>query len=294
MTGTWLSETLYPSVRVSYEAHRIAARDTPAGQRLEVVQNGLFGTMLVLDGAIQVTTGDEFAYHEMMAHVPIVAHGAARDVLIIGGGDCGLAEEVLKHEAVRAVVQVEIDGDVVAFAREHLAALNAAAFADPRFRLEVGDGARFAAETELTFDVVLVDSTDPTGPGAALFTPAFYADLRRRTRPGGIVVTQSGVPFLQRESFVRGLSALRRAFPLVTAYVTVVPSYFGGHMALGFATDDGKHLSVPAEVLAQRSAGLETRYYSAPVHKAAFALPGFIGEAVREAVEAPVGPAGGL
>ncbi|MDN3720222.1 hypothetical protein QW131_15950 [Roseibium salinum] len=152
----------------------------------------------MLDGVTQVTTADEFIYHEMMSHVPILAHGAARNVLIVGGGDCGLAEEVLKHASVDKLVQVEIDGSVVDFSREHFGDFNQGVLDDPRFELVIADGIKFSAETERRFDVVIVDSTDPHGPGAVLFSEAFYRNIHRLLTPGGVLVTQNGVPFLQK------------------------------------------------------------------------------------------------
>src|SRR5690606_3712926 len=162
---------------------RVLHHERTAQHRLDLIENPLFGKVLMLDGATQVTTADEFIYHEMMAHVPLLAHGEARDVLIVGGGDCGLAEEVLKHKGVERLLQVEIDESVVTVAKAHFADFNAAAFADPRFRIEIADGAAFVAATDQRFDVVLIDSTDPVGPGAVLFTENFYRDVRRCLKP---------------------------------------------------------------------------------------------------------------
>lgn len=166
----WLTETAFANMRLSFEIARVLQADRSPEQRIDLIENPLFGKVLMLDGATQVTSADEFIYHEMMAHVPILAHGAVRDVLIVGGGDCGLAEEVLKHTGITRVVQVEIDAQVVEFARSHFAEFNAAAFVDPRFTIEIADGAAFVAATDQRFDVILIDSTDPIGAGAVLFT----------------------------------------------------------------------------------------------------------------------------
>ena len=151
----------------------------------------------MLDGATQVTTRDEFVYHEMMTHVPILAHGKAKDVLIIGGGDCGIAEEVLKHKAIKRVTQVEIDESVVEFSKEHFPEFTRPVFRDKRFESVIADGMKYVAETDRRFDVIIVDSTDPQGPGAVLFTREFYAACKRCMADGGIMVTQNGVPFFQ-------------------------------------------------------------------------------------------------
>lgn len=272
----WLTETAFANMRLSFEVTRVLREDQTPQQRIDLIENPLFGKVLMLDGATQVTSADEFIYHEMMAHVPILAHGAARDVLIIGGGDCGLAEEVLKHPAITRVVQVEIDAQVVEFAREHFAEFNASAFTDPRLHIEIADGAEFAATTDQRFDVILIDSTDPIGPGAVLFTKAFYTSLRRCLRPGGIVVTQNGIPFVQRDEFMDAMRNLAQVFQITDCYVLAMPSYAGGHMALGWGSVDRDPREPDVDVLTQRSSALATRYYTPEVHRAAFALPRYI------------------
>lgn len=280
----WLTETAFDHMRLSFEVARALREEHSPQQRLDLIENPLFGKVLMLDGATQVTTADEFIYHEMMAHVPILAHGAVRDVLIIGGGDCGLAEEVLKHPDIRQVLQVEIDAQVIAFAREHFAEFNAAAFADPRLRIEIADGAEFAATTDRRFDVILIDSTDPAGPGAVLFTKGFYTSLRRCLNPDGIVVTQSGVPFVQRDEFINAMRNLAQVFQVADCYVLATPSYAGGHMALGWGSVDRDPREPDTETLAERASALATRYYTPEVHRAAFALPRYILDAKIAAI----------
>lgn len=279
------SETIHDGLRFVYEAERILYERRTPHQDLVLFENRTFGRVLMLDGITQVTTGDEFAYHEMLAHVPILAHGAVRDVLIVGGGDCGMAEEVLKHPGVERLTQVEIDASVVEFAREHFAEMNAPVFADPRFELTIADGMTFVAETERRFDVVIVDSTDPVGPGAVLFSREFYAGCHRVLRPGGVLVTQNGVPFLQADELVSSIRHFRALFADAACYLTTVPSYVGGQMALGWASDDPAKRLVPAEILQQRfaAARLETRYYTPEVHRAAFALPRYIADLTEKA-----------
>lgn len=280
----WLTETAFANMRLSFEITRVLQADHSPRQRIDLIENPLFGKVLMLDGATQVTSADEFIYHEMMAHVPILSHGAVRDVLIIGGGDCGLAEEVLKHTGLKRVVQVEIDAHVVEFARSHFAEFNAAAFADPRFTIEIADGAAFAAATDQRFDVILVDSTDPVGAGSVLFTKTFYAGLRRCLRPGGIVVTQSGVPFVQGDEFTTAIRNLARVFPIAECYILATPSYAGGHMALGWGSLDRDPRDPSLEVLTERTSMLATRYYTPEVHRAAFALPRYILDAKIAAI----------
>ncbi|MEM6624909.1 MAG: polyamine aminopropyltransferase, partial [Pseudomonadota bacterium] len=149
-------------------------------QRLRVIENARFGRVLTLDGIVQTTEGDEFIYHEMLTHVPVLAHGAAKAVLIIGGGDGGMAREVLRHQSVESLTQVEIDAGVVEFSKTYLPSLSAGAFDDPRLNLVIADGAAFMAEDTSTYDVIIIDSTDPIGPGAVLFTREFYTNAKAR------------------------------------------------------------------------------------------------------------------
>src|SRR5438270_8654625 len=192
-----IPETLFDDIgiRMTYEVERVIYELQTEHQHLILFEHPFFGKVLMLDGATQVTTRDEFIYHEMMTHVPILAHGSAREALIIGGGDCGIAEEVLKHKSVERLTQVEIDASVVEFSKEHFPEFTGPVLRDPRFDLIIEDGMKFVAGTDRRFDVIVVDSTDPQGPGAVLFTYDFYAACRRCLGAGGILVTQNGVPF---------------------------------------------------------------------------------------------------
>ncbi|MTH99560.1 polyamine aminopropyltransferase [Roseibium sp. RKSG952] len=285
--GLTFNETLYPGLKVSYSCEDILFQQRTEHQDLVLFTNPVFGKVLMLDGITQVTTADEFIYHEMMSHVPLFAHGAARKVLIVGGGDCGLAEEALKHKKLDHLVQVEIDRSVVDFSRQHFNDFNAGVLDDPRFELVIGDGMKFVSETDLTFDVVIVDSTDPQGPGAILFSEAFYRAVHRCLKPGGILVTQNGVPFLQRGELVTSLERFTRIFQDGAAYIAAIPTYFGGHMTLGWASDDATLRKVPLATLEKRftAENFQTRYYTPEVHQAAFALPRFILDAVEEGRE---------
>jgi spermidine synthase len=279
----WFEETLHDDVRVSFRADTVLHEEKSAHQHVALIRNPTFGEVLLLDEVTQVTSRDEFIYHEMLAHVPLVAHGGAREVLICGGGDGGLARKVLEHRSVERVTLVELDRAVVDFAKRHFAAMNRAAFADPRLDVVIADARTFAAETERRFDVVLVDSTDPIGPGAVLFTEAFYRDLARVSNPGGVVATQNGVPFLQPREFQMGLGNLKRVFEGATCYVIAVPTYFGGHMTLGFAGTPTPRVELATLEQRFAAAAIATRYYTPEVHHAAFALPRFIRDLRDEA-----------
>ncbi len=206
-------------------------------------------------------------------------------MLIVGGGDCGIAEETLKHRAVERLTQVEIDASVVEFSKEHFPEFTGPVLADRRFELVIADGMQYVAATERRFDVIIVDSTDPQGPGAVLFSQAFYAACRRCLRPGGVMVTQNGVPFFQPDELVTSIGHFRALFADASCYVAAVPTYVGGHMAMGWATDNPALRRTPPELLAARHAaagGFATRYWTPEVQQAAFALPRFIADVIAK------------
>ncbi|HET8729288.1 MAG TPA: polyamine aminopropyltransferase [Alphaproteobacteria bacterium] len=275
MTEEWFTETLHPAVAQRLRMERVVFRDRTEHQDLVIFENGSFGRVLALDGVVQTTTGDEFIYHEMLAHVPILAHGRAERVLIIGGGDGGMLRRCLMHPGVRKVTMVEIDRSVVDLCREHLPAISDGAFVDPRTDLVIADGCRFVKETDERYDVVIVDSTDPIGPGAVLFTPEFYADCKRCMTAGGVFVNQNGVPSLDTGEQRRTYAKLKGLFADVWAYGAPVPTYYGGLMTFGWATDDMALRRTPVDELQRRFAasGLETRWYTPELHAAGFAVP---------------------
>lgn len=285
MTGRWFEERLYREVRFSFLADEVLVEESGGQQDLALIANPIFGRVLLLDGVTQITEADEFVYSEMMAHVPIVAHGSARRVLIIGGGDGAIAQEVLAHRDVERCTLVDIDPAVVDFSREHLASIHQGVFDDPRFELHIGDGAAFVAQTRDRFDVIIVDSTDPIGPGAVLFTREFYAGCHRSLTSGGVLVTQNGVPFLQSDELASSVGHFAALFADGGCYLAPVPTYIGGHLAMGWATDDPGKRHLDAAELSRRfeAAGIETRYYTPAVHVAAFALPRFVADVVDEA-----------
>jgi spermidine synthase len=281
----WIAETLFEpeGFRMTFEVERVLYEMQTEHQHLVLFQHKFFGKVLMLDGATQVTTKDEFVYHEMMSHVPILAHGKAKEVLIVGGGDCGIAEEVLKHKSVERLTQCEIDASVVAFSKEHFPEFTKPVLGNKRFDLVIDDGMNYVATTDRRFDVIIVDSTDPLGPGAILFSPKFYAACKRSMKPGGLLITQNGVPILQSGELTAGISKFRRLFADGSCYVAAIPTYIGGHMAMGFATDNKALRQTPLKTIADRykkAGSFKTRYWTPEIHKAAFALPRFIAELV--------------
>jgi len=283
----WIAETLFDGLglRMSYRADRIIREQRTEHQHLVLFEQPFFGKVLMLDGAIQITARDAFIYQEMMAHVPLFAHGRARDVLIVGGGDCAIAKEILKHEAVTRLTQVEIDPLIIAFSRQNFPEFAGPVFADRRFESMIDDGMLYVARTARRFDVIIVDSTDPQGPGKVLFSQRFYAACKRCLNKGGILVTQIGVPMFQLGELRTSVAKFRRLFADAGCYVAAIPTYVGGHMAIGWATDDRRLRKVSIKTLAaryRRAGSFPTRYWTPEVQIAAFALPRFIGSAIAK------------
>jgi spermidine synthase len=276
----WIEETLHRDFRFKLKADRVLYDGRSDNQHVQVIENGTFGRALYLDGVLQTTERDEFIYHEMLAHLPVLAHGAAKRVLIIGGGDGGMLEEVLKHRSVEHVTMVEIDPSVVEMCRTHLPSISGEAVADPRLDLVFAAGAAFVQETDQRYDVAIIDSTDPIGPGEVLFTETFYRGGKRVLNPGGILVTQNGVPFVQGGELRGSMRLLKSLFADASCYIATVPGYVGGPMAFGWGSDQPAHREVPLAELKRRfeTAGIRTRYYNSAVHQAAFALPGYVAE----------------
>jgi spermidine synthase len=280
----WLEESCYAHWRQRFEVLRIVHQERTAWQDLLIFEAAGLGRVLVLDGIIQLTERDEFIYHEMLAHVPLVAHGQASDVLIIGGGDGGTLEEVLKHP-VASVTVVELDPAVVTACRTHLPSVGQGAFDDPRAKILLADGVRFVADTDQSFDVIIVDSTDEAGPGEVLFGAAFYADCRTRLRQGGVLVGQLGScnPFAGLDPLAPRLQRLAAAFADVGLYTATVPTFIGGTYGFGFASDDPAPRRLGVEQLAARGIPAGLRHYTPEVHAAAFVHPPWLTDALMSA-----------
>ena len=275
-------ETLYDAVAQKFRIDKLYFENKTDHQHLMIFHNAALGRVMTLDGIVQTTEADEFVYHEMMAHVPLVAHGAPQHVLIIGGGDGGMLREVAKHP-VKSITQVEIDAAVVEMAKTYLPNHSAGAYDDPRLQLVIDDGFAFVRDDTGHYDVIIVDSTDPIGPGEVLFSEDFYAFANARLAPGGVIVTQNGVPFFQPDEVTTTHRRLVRHFTDATFYCAPVPTYYGGFMTFGWATDATELRGQSPTIIRDRveRAALETCYYNADMHGAAFALPQYVRAAMQ-------------
>jgi spermidine synthase len=275
-------ETLYDSWGQSLKISEELVRHRSDEQELLLFNNELFGRVLALDGVVQTTQADEAIYHEMMVHIPLLSHDNPKSVLVIGGGDGGSLREIVKHPNVERIVLVEIDPSVIEFSKQHLPSLSNGAFDDPRIEIVIADGSKFVAETKESFDVIICDSTDPIGPGKVLFTSEFYGHCKKTLTKNGIFVNQNGVPFMQKEELTETLDNRRHHFKHVTFYTATIPTYVGGPMAFGWASD--RKYRVSESVLQERMDKLKTKdffYYTPAVHKASFVLPNYMLKAMK-------------
>lgn len=272
--GAWYEETFEGRFRVAFQTARTLVSRRSAFQTIELFETAAYGRALALDGLMMTSERDEFFYHEMIAHLPLCSVAAPEHVLIIGGGDGGTAREVLRHGEVERVTMVEIDGDVVDVCREHLPQLGA--WGDSRLDVRIEDGVAFARQAPAgTYDVVLLDGSDPVGPAEGLFNEAFYRDVKRLLRPGGVFGLQSESPLLQASVFAQVQTTLESVFARVRPYFGLVPLYAGGSTwSWTLASADADLDAWDAGRLAALEPGL--RYLNREVAQAAFAQPGYI------------------
>lgn len=290
----WIEETFHPHWRVRLKADKVLHEVKTEHQHLVIFENATWGRVLMLDGVCQLTTLDEFVYHEMMAHVPLMALSRPKRVLVVGGGDGGVLREVLKHPTIEKATLCEIDRSVVDLSLAHYPEIAGGSLDDPRTDLVIADGLKYVAQTKEKFDAIIVDSSEPIGPSAVLHTPEFFADCKRALKDDGILVTQNGLPFLFPDHLAGTTRAFAELFQAVAPYMCTQPCYFGGPFALNWASDDRDHLDVSAKKLARRQEKREisTRYWTPEVHVAAFALPGYARTVVEAAKAEAAGGAG--
>lgn len=282
----WYNETLYETWGQRHRIEKILFEAKTEHQHLVIFESIQMGRVMALDGVIQTTEADEFVYHEMLTHVPIISHGNAKRVLIVGGGDGGILREVARHKSVESITMVEIDGSVVEMSKQHLPKHSAGAFDDKRLKLVIDDAANFVKHCNDKFDVIISDSTDPMGPGEVLFTDDFYANCKKCLTEGGVLVTQNGVCFMQQDEVANTYARQSKLFKDAGFYVAAVPTYVGGFMTLAWATDNTALRNIPLETVQERfnKAGFQTRYYTPEIHKACFALPAFVQGLMKDKV----------
>ncbi len=273
----WFSETLHPAVRQTLKIKETLYSGKTPFQKVQILDAEQFGKTLVLDGVVQTTEKDEFIYHEMMTHVPLLSHPNPKRVLVIGGGDGGIVREVLKHP-VEEVYLVEIDEQVITLSQKYLGGICKGAFKDPRTRVRVEDGAKFITEQTIPFDIVIIDSTDPIGPAKVLFAKKFYQAIKRVLNPEGILARQTGSTMFQPNVWVENYRQLKGFFSQVRPFVITVPTYIGGLFSLVFASDKINPFALDLVTLKARYGELQlkTRYYNPEIHQSCFRLPEYM------------------
>src|SRR6056297_1896593 len=272
----WVSETHQDAVALSFKVEETLFSGKSPFQQVDVVRTKDHGAMLLNDGIIMVSERDEFVYHEMISHVPLSVHPAPSRVLVIGGGDGGTVREVVKHDSISRVVMVEIDEMVVNACREHMPSVSHA-LKDPRVELIIGDGVKYVATTDETFDVVLIDSTDPIGPAAPLFDRQFYQNVAGILTEDGIMISQAESPFYDFKIQSAMLANQRPFFNRLHLYTFTNLTYPGGLWSFGFGS---KGLCPIRDFDPDRAEArnVHTLYYTPDIHVASFMLPKFVKE----------------
>ncbi len=257
-----------PSSGIFFRLKRLLYRDKSEYQKIEVLENEYFGKVLILDDLVQTSERDEFFYHEMLVHPALVAHSSPKNILVIGGGDGGALKEILRCP-IKYACLVEIDQQVIDVSKEYFPWLSPS-LKDKRTELINDDGLEFIEKTDKKFDVVFIDSSDPTGPSASLHERDFYQKLKRCLNHDGIVVSQAGSPFYHLESIKKKDAFLKKLFKNVCFYTSPIPTYPGGSWCFVFLSDEVQPLKI------KRDPPRGRKYFNLDMHKAAFSLPNFL------------------
>lgn len=278
----WFSELHTPDVKLSIRADKQLYSGQSDFQRIDVFESKEFGRFLTLDGFMMLTEKDEFIYHEMITHVPMAVHPRAERILVIGAGDGGVIRELTRYETVKHIDMVEIDPLVVEVCKKYLPR-TACRFDDPRVHLYFEDGLRFIRSKENEYDVIIVDSTDPFGPGEGLFTKEFYGSCYKALKEDGVMVNQHESPFYEAdaEACRRAHKRIVESFPISRVYQAHIPTYPSGHWLFGFASKR-YHPVHDFDGIAWKLLGIDTKYYTPQLHAGAFALPGYVEKLLRE------------
>ncbi|MDH4225881.1 MAG: polyamine aminopropyltransferase [Deltaproteobacteria bacterium] len=273
MAQDWYRENHTPHAQIALSVRQRLFDQTSEFQRVEVVETDEYGKMLLLDGCVMCTERDEFIYHEMIIHPALCSHPNPRDVLIIGGGDGGSVREAIRHRGVKSVTLVEIDALVIEASRRFLPSI-ACGLDDPRVDIRVADGFVHLDDHQGAYDVIVVDSTDPVGPGEVLFTEDFFKKVKRAARPGGIVVFQSENPMYYSEVITKMHRTLRGLFSHTGLYLAPIPTYPGGLWSFTMASDEVNPLT--GKIFEGRMDPAPLKYYNPKLHRGAFLLPNYV------------------
>ena len=278
----WFTENHTENVRFSIKVDKQLYTGQSEFQRIDIFDSEEFGRVLTLDGYVMLTEKDEFMYHEMIVHVPMCVHPNPRKILVIGGGDGGTVRELVKYSSVESVDLVEIDEDVVTACKEYLPQ-TAGMLEDPRVNTHFEDGLKFIRHHENEYDLIIVDSTDPFGPGEGLFTKEFYGNCYKALTDGGIMVNQHESPFYANDAYAmqRAHKQIVNSFPIARVYQAHIPTYPSGHWLFGFASKK-YHPYHDVDFEKWKKLGLKLKYYNTNLHSASFALPTYVEELLKD------------
>ncbi|MFA6947531.1 MAG: polyamine aminopropyltransferase [Eubacteriales bacterium] len=283
----WYSEMHTDNVKFSIKVDRQLYSGKSDFQRIDVFESPEFGRFLTLDGYMMLTEKDEFIYHEMIVHVPLAVHAHPNRVLVIGAGDGGVIRELCRYpsDVVSHIDMVEIDERVIAVCREFLPQTTCS-LDDERVHIKIDDGLKYVRKFENAYDVIIVDSTDPFGPGEGLFTKEFYGSCVKALRGDGIMVNQHESPFYAADAVAmqRAHKRIITSFPISRVYQAHIPTYPSGHWLFGFASKK-YHPTADANFARWRAYGIKTRYYNPQLHAGAFALPNYVQEMLENIEE---------
>ena len=278
----WFSERHTPNVKLSIKVDKQLLSVQSPFQRIDIFESQEFGRFLTLDGYMMLTEKDEFIYHEMITHVPMAVHPAPRDILVIGAGDGGVLRELTRYDGVGHIDLVEIDRQVVEACKQYLPQ-TACRFDDPRVSLHFEDGLKYVRRMENRYDIIIVDSTDPFGPGEGLFTMEFYGNCFKALREDGILVNQHESPFYEQDAqaMKRAHKRIVQSFAISRVYQAHIPTYPSGHWLFGFASKQ-YHPILDLNAMKWKTLGLRTKYYNTNLHKGAFYLPTYVEEMLTD------------
>lgn len=278
----WFSEPHTPDVKMSIRVDKQLHTEQSEFQRIDVFESKEFGRFLTLDGLMMLTEKDEFIYHEMITHVAMASNPEIKNVLVIGAGDGGTVRELTRYETVENIDMVEIDERVVEVSREFLQQ-TACKLDDPRVNIFYDDGLRFVRSKENCYDLIIVDSTDPFGPGEGLFTSEFYGNCFNALTEKGILVNQHESPYYpdDAKAMQRAHKRIREFFDVCRVYQAHIPTYPSGHWLFGFASKAVDPIA--ADIEKWNDLGIKTRYYNTDLHKGCFAIPNYVKELLNNA-----------
>ena len=278
----WFSESHTKGVKLSIVVDKQLYSGQSKFQRIDVFSSPEFGRFLTLDGYMMLTEKDEFIYHEMITHVPMAVHPDVKKVLVIGAGDGGVVRELVRYPQIEQIDMVEIDEEVVNVCERYLPQTSCS-LGEGRVAIYYEDGLRFVRDKESEYDLIIVDSTDPFGPGEGLFTKEFYGNCYKALKPDGIMVNQHESPFYEEDSIAcqRAHKRIVESFPISRVYQAHIPTYPSGHWLFGFASKK-YHPVKDLDEARWNALGIKTKYYTTNLHKGAFGLPAYVEQLLRE------------